>query len=256
MTVFGLGNPGAKYSGTRHNAGFETVERIAAQKGMRLRKRCFRCYRRAVLDDLVLVQPLTFMNNSGLAVPDNITSASDMIVIVDQMDLPPGKGYQALKTLQDCGFVDSIITRRIAGLEERAGCRNVLNMKGTVYDNVCPGCGRHYPVEYMRDAKGVPLCEACMAAIRPQVCLFGEMINNAVMTRAAEEVSKADTLLVLGANLTSTLCSQLIQYYTGSSLILVTETEHYSDQRADIVIHSRSDEFLASMVSEYKKENL
>ena len=177
-------------------------------------------------------------------------------VILKALDLPPGKGYQALKTLQDCGFVDSIITRRIAGLEERAGCRNVLNMKGTVYDNVCPGCGRHYPMEYMRDAKGVPLCEACMAAIRPQVCLFGEMINNAVMTRAAEEVSKADTLLVLGANLTSTLCSQLIQYYTGSSLILVTETEHYSDQRADIVIHSRSDEFLASMVSEYKKENL
>ena len=91
MTVFGLGNPGAKYEGTRHNAGFETIEKVAAQKGMKLRKRCFRCYRRAVLDDLVLVQPLTFMNNSGLAVPDNIPSDGRLIVIADQMDLPPGR---------------------------------------------------------------------------------------------------------------------------------------------------------------------
>ena len=91
MTVFGLGNPGAKYEGTRHNAGFETIEKVAAQKGLRLRKRCFRCYRRAVLDDLVLVEPLTYMNNSGLAVPDNIPSDGRMVVISDQMDLPPGR---------------------------------------------------------------------------------------------------------------------------------------------------------------------
>ena len=94
MTVFGLGNPGAKYSGTRHNAGFETIERIAAQKGLKLRKRCFRCYRRAVLDDLVLVQPLTFMNNSGLAVPDNITSASDIQEI--EMSLEIEEGYTTI----------------------------------------------------------------------------------------------------------------------------------------------------------------
>lgn len=175
-------------------------------------------------------------------------------VILKAVEVPPGKGFLALKALQDYGLIDSIITRRIAGLEDRVGCRNVLNMKGTVFDNVCPGCGKRYPVEYMKAAKGVPLCEKCMTAIRPQVCLFGEMINNTVMTRAAEEVEKADVLLVLGTNLTTPLCSQLIQYYTGPNLILVTETEHYSDQRADIVIRGRSDEFLASMVSEYEKE--
>ena len=176
-------------------------------------------------------------------------------VILKAAEVPPGKGFLALKALQDYGLIDSIITRRIAGLEDRVGCRNVLNMKGTVFDNVCPGCGKRYPVEYMKAAKGVPLCEKCMTAIRPQVCLFGEMINNTVMTRAAEEVEKADVLLVLGANLMTSLCSQLIQYYTGPNLILVTETEHYSDQRADIVIRGRSHEFLASMVSEYEKEN-
>ena len=50
--------------------------------------------------------------------------------ILKAAEIPPGEGFYALKTLQDFGLVDSIITRRIAGLEDRAGCRNVLNMKG------------------------------------------------------------------------------------------------------------------------------
>ncbi len=175
--------------------------------------------------------------------------------ILKAVEVPPGKGFYAMKTLQDYGLIDSIITRRIAALEERAGCTNVLNMKGTVFDNICPSCGRKYSADYMRKAKGVPLCENCLVAIRPQVCLFGEMIDNGVMTRAAEEVEKADVLLVLGASLTSPLCSQLLQYFTGKELILVTDTEHYSDQRADIVIYGRSDEFLSGMLSEYEKEN-
>ena len=87
-----------------------------------------------------------------------------------------------------------------------------------------------------------------MVALRPNVCLFGEMIDNGLMTRAAAEVEKADVLLVLGASLTSPLCSQMLQYYTGTNLILVTGgTERYSDERADIVINGRCDEFLKSL---------
>lgn len=175
-------------------------------------------------------------------------------VLLRQVQTPPGRGFLALKQLQDRGLVHSIITRRIAGLEERAGCSHVINMKGSVFNNICPACGRKYSVDYIRNAKGVPLCEKCMVAIRPQICLFGEMIDNQVMTRAAEEVEKADVLIVLGANLTSPLCSQMIQYYTGTNLILVTETEHFSDQRADVVVYGRCDEFLERLLSEDEKE--
>lgn len=168
--------------------------------------------------------------------------------ILKAADVPPGEGFHALKKLQDHGLIQSIITRRIAGLEDRAGCSNVINLKGTVFDNRCPVCGKHYSVDYIRSAKGVPLCEKCMVALRPNVCLFGEMIDNGLMTRAAAEVEKADVLLVLGASLTSPLCSQMLQYYTGTNLILVTGgTERYSDERADIVINGRCDEFLKSL---------
>lgn len=175
-------------------------------------------------------------------------------VILKASVIPPGKGFLSLKKLQDKGLVNSIITRRIAGLEERAGCTNVLNLKGTVFQNTCPSCGRSYSMEYMRNAKGVPLCEKCLVAIRPGVCLFGEMIDNGLMTRAAGEVEKADVLMVLGTNLNTSLCSQMLQYYTGGNLILVSETENYSDQRADIIIHGRSDEFVNKLAEELEKE--
>ena len=45
----------------------------------------------------------------------------------------------------------------------------------------------------------------------------------------------------------------MIQYYTGSNLILVSEREHYSDERADIVVRGRCDDFLKRLVSELEK---
>ena len=59
--------------------------------------------------------------------------------------MPPGQGFLSLKKLQDRGLVNSIITRRIAGLEDRAGCTNVVNLKGTVFQNTCPSCGEVIP---------------------------------------------------------------------------------------------------------------
>lgn len=175
-------------------------------------------------------------------------------VILEAAEIPPGEGFQFLKQLQDYGLIHSIITRRIAGLEDRVGCSNVINLKGTVFDNTCPNCGRKYSMEYMKNAKGVPLCEKCLVAIRPNVSLFGEMIDNGLMTRAAKEIENADVLLVLGSSLHFPLCCQLLQYYRGTKLILVTESEHYSDQRADLVFYEQSDKFLGRLVREYKKQ--
>lgn len=89
--VFGLGNPGPEYEGTRHNVGFRTIEKVAAQKGLKLRKRCFRLYRAATEDNLTLIEPLTYMNNSGEVFKDIVKEGDAVIVVVDQMDLPPGR---------------------------------------------------------------------------------------------------------------------------------------------------------------------
>ncbi len=168
--------------------------------------------------------------------------------ILGALSTPPGQCFYHLAELEKEGLVQSVITRRIFGLPGRAGCTNVIELHGSVYDNYCPHCGTKYPVEFLRDCGKVPLCTKCNTPVRPNVCLYGEMVDNAVMTRAALEVEKADVLLVLGTNLKTYLCEQLTGYYKGDKLILISPTKHFSDRYADVIIHERVEEALGKAV--------
>jgi len=171
-------------------------------------------------------------------------------VILNAMDTPPGKGYYGMAKLERRGLFQVIITRRLFGLPERAGCRNVINLHGSIYHNYCPHCGRQYPVEYIKNTKRVPLCESCNTVIRPGITLFGEMVNNQVITRAAEEVKRAEVLLLLGTHVHTSLSKRLINYYEGDKLVVVNPESHFSERYADIVIHQRVDDTLEQIQRE------
>ena len=156
-------------------------------------------------------------------------------------------GLKTLKKLEDMGVLKMIITRDIFSLAHRAGCKNVIELHGSVYHNECPHCRRKYPLEYIRDSKGVPRCENCGTTIRPQIVLAGEMVNNALSTKAADEVSKADTLLLLGCDMSSVLAESFLRYFTGKRVILIRNREHYADSKADLVIHGKSMDILAQL---------
>ena len=57
--------------------------------------------------------------------------------------------------------------------------------------------------------------------IHPGVYLHGEMLSNTVISHAVEEVAKADTILVLGMNLNSSLCKDMLPHFTGKDLIVI-----------------------------------
>lgn len=174
--------------------------------------------------------------------------------ILNALDMPPGKCFYEMAELEKAGLIQTVITRRVFGLPEMAGCKNVINLHGSIHNNYCQHCGKFYPPEYIKNAKRVPICEECNGVVRPQICLLGEMVDNQVMTKAAEEVQKADVLLVLGTNLKTPICSQLIQYYEGSKLILINQTPHYSDQYADLFVTERVDVTLGEILKELEKK--
>jgi len=99
LLAVGLGNPGAEYARSRHNVGFETVDLLAERHGGRLRKG----KERALVDEIriggrrvALAQPITYMNDSGLAVAPlvrrfGIEDLHDLVVVQDELDLPVGK---------------------------------------------------------------------------------------------------------------------------------------------------------------------
>lgn len=126
--MVGLGNPGAKYAFTRHNAGSECVEFLAETTGVRLRKSVK--YQALVAQaqlgqfSLFLAFPQTFMNESGRSVKrlvsnSGIKDLQNLIVIHDELDLPVGRlkikqgggtaGHNGLKSigehLKDLSFI-------------------------------------------------------------------------------------------------------------------------------------------------------
>ena len=97
LLVVGLGNPGDEYARTRHNVGAETVELLATRHGASLRKGKERARADQVRIGSSLVAlavPLTYMNDSGLAVGALVrrygVEPEQLVVVQDELDLPVG----------------------------------------------------------------------------------------------------------------------------------------------------------------------
>jgi PTH1 family peptidyl-tRNA hydrolase len=89
--IVGLGNPGDKYSSNRHNVGFMLVDRLAEKLGLKWEDSSKFKAKIAKKDDLILLKPMDFMNNSGepvsLAMNFYKVSSSDLVVVHDDIDL-------------------------------------------------------------------------------------------------------------------------------------------------------------------------
>jgi len=109
--VVGLGNPGPEYVGTRHNIGFEVLDRLAMKLGSTMRPEDFGRLARSKFDGLtldgslrlasggdeklLLLKPLTYMNVSGRSVLAAMNfyqlSPGDVMIVLDDLALPCGK---------------------------------------------------------------------------------------------------------------------------------------------------------------------
>ena len=126
--VAGLGNPGPRYSGTRHNAGFLVVEEVARRHAAAFSKG------RAALEARVgrvrLLKPTTFMNVSGKAVQAAATRngirPDEIVVVHDDLDLPLGR----------------LRVRTGGGAGGQRGVRDIIDRLGPGFVRVKIGIGR------------------------------------------------------------------------------------------------------------------
>ena len=117
--IVGLGNPGERYKLTRHNLGFRVVDRLARKTGISLsERRCESVLGRGPWDEqtIVLAQPQTFMNRSGMAVRcllgETACRMANLVVIYDDLDLPFGQirirfrgsagGHRGMLSILEC----------------------------------------------------------------------------------------------------------------------------------------------------------
>jgi PTH1 family peptidyl-tRNA hydrolase len=128
--VIGLGNPGPKYAGTRHNVGFDVIDYLAAGKGASSFREKFESFVAELKEGdetVLLMKPLTFMNLSGRALRAAIDfykmPVEQVLVVCDDFNLPLGKlrirakgshgGQNGLRNIQDQLGTDAYARMRI-----------------------------------------------------------------------------------------------------------------------------------------------
>ena len=128
--IVGLGNPGKKYEGTRHNMGFMAIDLLSDQAQLDVDKEVFHGLmgRGKIFDqDVILFKPTTYMNLSGTAVQEVVhyfkIALEDIVVIFDDMALPVGSirlrkegssgGHKGMQNIIDCLSTEAIKRIRV-----------------------------------------------------------------------------------------------------------------------------------------------
>ena len=143
------------------------------------------------------------------------------------------ESFKTMAAMERAGKLQCIITANIYERGQKAGCKNVINLHGSIYQNKCQRCGREYSLEYMKNAPGVPICETCSSVVRPGVSLFGEMSDARLVTKTTEEVERAEVLLILGTTLQSEVFANYIRCFHGKNMVVIHKEPHFLDYKAD-----------------------
>ena len=114
--IVGLGNPGKNYEHNRHNFGYRVIDHLAEKQGVREWRKVKNCEVAKVSQDLLLVKPLSFMNESGVAVKElvnfyKIDNTAEIWVMHDEAEIPFGTirikaggtsaGHNGIKSLDE-----------------------------------------------------------------------------------------------------------------------------------------------------------
>ena len=157
---------------------------------------------------------------------------------MNALNILPNVCHEYLTKLEKTGKLKAIITQNIDGLHQKSGSSNVLELHGTIYKNYCLKCGKQYDAPYIFNSKGIPKCE-CGGIIKPKVVLYEEALDDKVVEKAIDEISKAELLIVAGTSLTVYPASSFVRYFKGKYLVIINNDETNYDGIADLVIHKR-----------------
>lgn len=161
-------------------------------------------------------------------------------------DAKPNPAHLALAELEKIGKLKAIITQNIDGLHQKAGSKNVLELHGSIYRNYCQICNREYGLDHILKSEKIPRCE-CGGIVKPDVVLYQEPLNNAILNLSIDYISSCDTLIIGGTSLVVYPAAGLVNYFNGENLILINKSKTAYDNLANLVINDAIGETLSQI---------
>lgn len=155
---------------------------------------------------------------------------------MNSLKYEPNITHIKLSELEKKGKLKAVITQNIDGLHQKAGSKNVLELHGSVLRNYCMKCKKEYCAEDVFNSQGIPKCN-CGGIIKPDVVLYGEMLDDNIVSKSVDAIKRADVLIIGGTSLTVYPASSLIYYFKGKKLVLINRDSTQMDSMADLVIN-------------------
>jgi NAD-dependent deacetylase len=155
-------------------------------------------------------------------------------------DKEPNGAHLALADLERRGLVDAVITQNIDRLHRRAGSQQVIEVHGSIDRCVCLECGCRVELEEvmrrMEAQPGAPECYACIAPLKPDVVLFGELLPEHAINEAYALASNADLMIAVGSSLEVYPVASLprVALDSGAALAIVTQGPTPYDGEAEV----------------------
>jgi NAD-dependent deacetylase len=167
----------------------------------------------------------------------------------------PNAGHHALAELERRALVRAVVTQNIDDLHQRAGSGNVVEVHGSIRTASCLACATSVQLADVVAAlqrAPAPPCPACGEILKPDVVMFGELLNAGAIDRAFELAREAGTLLVVGSTLEVYPVAALPEetLASGGALAIVNRGSTPYDDRAEVRVGAGAGETLAALAAE------
>ena len=161
----------------------------------------------------------------------------------------PNQAHFSLARLEAAKPSTTVITQNIDGLHQKAGSRNVLEIHGNMERFYCLKCGRDYPADLVWELSEVPRCPVCNGLIRPDVVLYGELLDEGLIEQAQRAISQAELMIIGGTSLLVYPAAGLIHYFRGKNLILINRDPTPYDSIASSVLQGDLGQILNELIT-------
>ena len=158
----------------------------------------------------------------------------EKIINIDPM---PNEGHIVLKQLEDAHRLIAIITQNIDGLHHMAGSKNIYELHGNIHQNHCVKCHKSFDIDYLRQSPSPVRCDQCNGLVKPDVVLYGESLDEEVLSKSIEAIQSADLLIVAGTSLNVYPAAGLIRY--AKKILLINLTRTSKDIFCDYVYYGK-----------------
>jgi NAD-dependent deacetylase len=165
----------------------------------------------------------------------------------------PNEAHFALAELEQRGLIRAVITQNIDRLHRLAGSERLIEVHGSIEWSVCLECGGKVAIDRVVEllGSGAPECVACVAPLKPDVVLFGELLPERGMAEAQALALDADLMICVGSSLEVYPVAGLPAITRGSRgrLALVTQGPTPYDSDAEVKLEGDVVEELGALLA-------